>query len=114
FQLSEAMEAALRGENAEQEMEMNGRHYRCVASPVKDEGRVSGAVMLIPDVTDRFLAEKARREVTANVSHELRPPLPSILGHAEIMQNGVAGEDKLRQSAGLSHAEATRLIQLVE
>ena len=40
FQLSEAMEAALRGENAEQEMEMNGRHYRCVASPVKDEGRV--------------------------------------------------------------------------
>ena len=114
FQLSEAMEAALRGENAEQEMEMNGRHYRCVASPVKDEGRVSGAVMLIPDVTDRFLAEKARREFTANVSHELKTPLTSILGYAEIMQNGVAGEDKLRQFAGLIHAEATRLIQLVE
>ena len=108
FQLSEAMEAALRGENAEQEMEMNGRHYRCVASPVKDEGRVSGAVMLIPDVTDRFLAEKARREFTANVSHELKTPLTSILGYAEIMQNGVAGEDKLRQFAGLIHAEATR------
>ena len=104
FQLSEAMEAALRGENAEQEMEMNGRHYRCVASPVKDEGRV----------TDRFLAEKARREFTANVSHELKTPLTSILGYAEIMQNGVAGEDKLRQFAGLIHAEATRLIQLVE
>ena len=43
-----------------------------MASPVKDEGRVSGAVMLIPDVTDRFLAEKARREFTANVSHELK------------------------------------------
>ena len=115
FQLSEAMEAALRGENAEQEMEMNGRHYRCVASPVKgDNGRVSGAVMLIPDVTDRFLAEKARREFTANVSHELKTPLTSILGYAEIMQNGVAGEDKLRQFAGLIHAEATRLIQLVE
>src|SRR5699024_4355603 len=75
---------------------------------------VSGAVMLIPDVTDRFLAEKARREFTANVSHELKTPLTSILGYAEIMQNGVAGEDKLRQFAGLIHAEATRLIQLVE
>ncbi len=114
FQLSEAMEKALHGENAEEELEMNGRHYRCVASPVMDGTRVSGAVMLIPDITDRFLAEKARREFTANVSHELKTPLTSILGYAEIMQNGVAGEDKLRQFAGLIHAEATRLIRLVE
>ena len=78
FQLSEAMEKALHGENAEEELEMNGRHYRCVASPVMDGTRVSGAVMLIPDITDRFLAEKARREFTANVSHELKTPLTSI------------------------------------
>ena len=114
FQLSEAMEKALHGENAEEEMEMNSRHYRCVASPVLDDGRVTGAVMLVPDITDRFLAEKARREFTANVSHELKTPLTSILGYAEIMQNGVAGEDKLRQFAGLIHSEATRLIRLVE
>ena len=114
FQLSEAMEKALRGENSEEEMEMNGRHYRCVASPVLDGGRVTGAVMLVPDITDRFLAEKARREFTANVSHELKTPLTSILGYAEIMQNGVASEDKLRQFAGLIHSEATRLIRLVE
>ena len=114
FQLSEAMEKALHGENAEEEMEMNSRHYRCVASPVLDDGRVTGAVMLVPDITDRFRAEKARREFTANVSHELKTPLTSILGYAEIMQNGVAGEDKLRQFAGLIHSEATRLIRLVE
>ena len=114
YNLGAAMEAALRGENAQQEMELGARHYRCVASPVLDGERVTGAVLLIPDVTDSFQAEKARREFTANVSHELKTPLTSILGYAEIMQNGVAGEDRLRQFAGLIHTEATRLIQLVE
>jgi len=70
--------------------------------------------MLIHDVTDRFLAEKARREFTANVSHELKTPLTAILGYAEIMQNGVAAEDMLREFAARIHEEATRLIGLVE
>lgn len=114
FQIAAAMESALSGTSAEQETEINGRFYRVVASPVKTEARVTGAMMLIPDVTDHYLAEKARREFTANVSHELKTPLTTISGYAEIMQNGVAGEEKLREFAGLIRDEASKLIQLVE
>ena len=71
--------------------------------------------MLIPDVTDRFLAEKARREFTANVSHELKTPLTSISGFAEMLQNGMAsGEEDVKRFAGRIYSEARRLIALTD
>lgn len=114
YQLAAAMESALRGERGAHELQIDARHYQCVASPVLEGGEVRGAVLLILDVTDRYLAEKARREFTANVSHELKTPLTSILGYAEIMKNGLAGADKLREFSALIYREATRLIRLVE
>jgi len=114
FQIASAMEGALAGAGTEKDTEIAGRRCRVAANPVRAGDAVTGAVMLIHDVTDRFLAEKARREFTANVSHELKTPLTAILGYAEIMQNGVAAEDMLREFAARIHEEATRLIGLVE
>ncbi len=95
--------------------EIRGREYQIFANPVIDEnGGAGGVVLLLTDVTETHRAEHTRREFTANVSHELKTPLTAILGYAEIMKNGIAPEDMLREFAGRIHFEATRLIKLVE
>lgn len=114
MRLSEALEAAKRGESFSEVMERNGRQYQLIASPVQKDGEVTGVVLLLPDISARVAAEKSRREFTANVSHELKTPLTIILGYAEIMENGIAGEDKLREFAGRVHQEAERMLAMIE
>ena len=112
--LLDLVDNALAGTRGDEEITVGGGTWQLFANPVITAGHVTGAIIIFMDVTEREQREALRREFSANVSHELKTPLTSILGYAEIMQNGVAGEDKLRQFAGLIHAEATRLIQLVE
>ena len=71
-------------------MSKNGRYYELLANPVRKEDEVMGAILLAMDNTEKAMAERNRREFTANVSHELKTPLTSISGYAEIMKNGVA------------------------
>lgn len=59
-------------------------------------------------------AEKVRREFTANVSHELKTPLTSIIGYAEMLQNGVTNEEDSRKFAGVIHKEGSRLLELID
>lgn len=75
---------------------------------------VAGAVVIITDVTEKEERENLRREFSANVSHELKTPLTSISGIAEIIKNGIVDEKDVKTFAGKIYDEARRLIHLVE
>ena len=99
-----------------EEMLLNYRRktYQFLAHPVCYEEKFSGAVLFILDVTDRQAADQVRREFTANVSHELKTPLQSISGYAEIIKNGLVKPEDIPQFIERIHQEAQRLIHLVE
>ncbi|MDO5112522.1 MAG: ATP-binding protein [Clostridia bacterium] len=111
--LQQAISAVLEGKNAEVEYEEAERHYQFMANPVLQNGKAVGAVLLLLDTTDQYAAQLSRREFTANVSHELKTPLTSISGYAEIMRDGVAKPEDTQRFAGRIYDEANRLIALV-
>ncbi len=115
LQLDAAVRQAAVGERVEQVLELNGRKYRVVASPNRGgDGAPSGVVVLLMDDTERLEAEARRREFSANVSHELKTPLTSISGYAEIMKNGLVKPEDTVDFAGRIYDEASHLIALVE
>ena len=107
-----AVERALSGERSENEMMFGESCYGIIANPVLNDGEVIGAVIIILDVTERVRREQLRREFTANVSHELKTPLTSISGFAEMMVNGVP-DDIAADFARSIYDEAQRLIVFV-
>jgi len=111
--VGDAVYAALTGRSVNLPMEWDGRHYRLLANPVLADGRTEGAVLLVLDVTEQYAAERSRREFTANVSHELKTPLTSISGYAEIIRDGVARPEDVSNFAGRIHSEAARLLSLI-
>ena len=110
-----AFEAALSGEADERVVDIQGRTYQLLANPVRaGETKVTGVVILILDITEKLQAENMRREFSANVSHELKTPLMSISGYAEIIENGLVRTEDIQKFAGRIHDEASRLTTLVE
>lgn len=107
------IEDALAGRRREEQLEHAEHCCRVLANPVEQEDRVSGAVLIVLDVTEKERRETLRREFTANVSHELKTPLTSILGTAEILENGLVKPQDIPHFAGNIHREAQRLIGLV-
>ena len=107
------VEEALSGRRWEQLLEQDDDCRQIIASPVEQDGQVAGAVIVILDVTEKEQRERLRREFTANVSHELKTPLTSILGTAEILRNGLVKPEDIPHFAGNIHRETERLIGLV-
>ena len=105
---------ALSGKRSEKAVELKGGTYQLSASPVLSKEGVSGAAILAFDVTERAKAERMRREFTANVSHELKTPLHSISGYAELIQNGLVEQEDIVPFAGKIYTETQRMICLVE
>lgn len=103
-------------ENGKSELEISrgGQEYQLSASRVRADGKTSGVVILIFDITEKIFAERNRREFTANVSHELKTPLQSIMGSAELMQNGLVKPEDIPQFVGRIRSEAERLVALIE
>ena len=101
------------GRRCEELLERDESCCRMFANPVKQEGSLSGAVLIMVDVTEKERREALRREFTANVSHELKTPLTSILGTAEILKSGLVKPEDTAHFAGNIHKEAQRLIGLV-
>lgn len=96
--------------NGEELYEKDGHFYQLSGSSVNG----SGSVILIYDVTEKMTAEKLRREFSANVSHELKTPLQSILGYAEIMKNGLVKDEDKQRFLERIHAEAGNMIELIQ
>ncbi len=107
------VEQVLSGRHVITMLELGDRSCQIAANPVFHENEVSGAVLLILDVTERMKGEQMRREFTANVSHELKTPLTSISGFAEIISDGFVKPEDTRKFAGRIFKEAQRLITLV-
>lgn len=113
-EMQEMLRQARTGENAEITVSVGGRDFRFNASPVVTEKKVAGIALLIFDITEKEKAEQMRREFTANVSHELKTPLHTISGYAELLANGMVEEKDTAEFSQKIYAEAQRMIRLVE
>lgn len=112
--LQEILSAALRGKSGEQVISLQGESYRITADPIVSDHAVKGAALFFFNVTEKEKAERIRREFTANVSHELKTPLHSLSGYAELLKNDMVEEGDKIPFAGKIYDEAQRLIRLVE
>lgn len=109
----EIVSTAQEGSSSDAVLARENRTYRIFASPVIRRTKVRGVALLALDITARFAAEASRREFSANVSHELKTPLTTISGYAEIIRDGIARPADVPAFAGKIHAESKRLIALV-
>ena len=103
----------LTGEHTENTINIDDKHYDLIANPVYDENKVIGAVIVILDVTESVDRETLRSEFTSNVSHELKTPLTSISGFAEMMMSGDTNKETVMDFSKTIYDEAQRLISLV-
>ena len=103
----------LEGKHENKILRLDGSEIQVIANPVTRENKTEGAVILLVDVTEKVEREQLRREFSANVSHELKTPLTSISGFAEIMQDGFVKDEDVKVFAGRIYKEAQRLIRLV-
>ena len=108
-----AIESAMENGHAEVRTEKNGREYQFDVSRISSDGAALGVVLLAFDVTEQANAERNRREFTANVSHELKTPLQSIIGSADLMENGLVQPEDMPRFVGHIRTEAARLLALV-
>ena len=111
--MSRAIEKALAGKRAEFREERNGSEYQFVINRTESDGKTAGIVILCFDVTETAFAERNRKEFTANVSHELKTPLQSIIGSAELLENGLVKPEDTKRFVGNIKNEATRLVSLI-
>lgn len=111
--IQHAMKKALSGLREEKTVILQDKTYMVSANPIASKDRVTGAALLLLDITEKAEAEQMRREFTANVSHELKTPLQTISGCAELIQNGMARPEDVRLFAGEICAEAQRMMQLI-
>ena len=113
-EISAAIQAAVTDGHSEVRAERAGRVYQFDISRITSDGKFLGTVILAFDITEQESAEQNRREFTANVSHELKTPLQGIIGSAELIENGMVKPDDLPRFVGHIHAEAARLVTLID
>lgn len=113
-EISAAIQAAVTDGHSEVRAERAGRVYQFDISRITSNGKLLGTVILAFDITEQEFAERNRREFTANVSHELKTPLQGIIGSAELIENGMVRPDDLPRFVGHIHAEAARLVTLID
>ena len=113
-EISAAIQAAVTDGHSEVRAERAGRVYQFDISRITSDGKLLGTVILAFDNTEQEFAERNRREFTANVSHELKTPLQGIIGSAELIENGMVKPDDLPRFVGHIHAEAARLVTLID
>ena len=113
-EISAAIQAAVTDGHSEVRAERAGRVYQFDISRITSDGKLLGTVILAFDNTEQEFAERNRREFTANVSHEPKTPLQGIIGSAELIENGMVKPDDLPRFVGHIHAEAARLVTLID
>lgn len=113
LELQKILSDALSGDAGERIIELRGGRYQIDADPIISEGIIRGVALFFFNVTEKENAEQQRREFTANVSHELKTPLQSISGYAELLKNGMVRADDVVPFGGKIYDEAQRMVRLV-
>lgn len=109
----EVVDSVLNGERMECSMQRGDLTYQLIGNPVTENHKVIGGIIIIFDITESAKRETLRREFTANVSHELKTPLTSISGFAELMKRGDTPPDLVVDFSNSIYDESQRLIHLV-
>ncbi|MEG1442237.1 MAG: ATP-binding protein, partial [Oscillospiraceae bacterium] len=112
--INDCVKLTLLGQKGILEFTQNGKNYQLFSSPVLEGGIISGAVVLIVDITEKVKSEQIRREFSANVSHELKTPLTTILGYSQIINTGMAKPKDIEGFNKKIEKEAMRLLRLIE
>lgn len=112
--VQELVKSALSGKSAETVIDLKDGTYQIDASPIMSDGRLTGVAILTFDITEKAHAERLRREFSANVSHELKTPLQSILGSAELLENGLVKREDMPRFIGHIRTETSRLVTLID
>ena len=94
-------------------IELFGQAVRLHYQDLRENGMRAGAVLIMTDLGEQQRADRMRREFTANVSHELKTPLTSISGYAEMIENGMAKDEDVRVFAERIRRESNRMLSLV-
>lgn len=110
--LNNAVESAAKGEKDDAEIQVSGKDVRLIASPVFVGGEVSGVIVILLDITEKKNLSDLREKFTANASHELKTPLTSIAGYAEMIETGMAKPEDVPEFARKIHKESERLLSL--
>lgn len=112
-EISKAIKDTLSGKKQEMQLEKNGRNYELCINCILENKDVIGVLLLAIDNTDKIQAEQNRKEFTANVSHELKTPLQSIIGSADLLESGLVKPEDTSRFIGHIKTDAARLISLV-
>lgn len=112
-EISRAIKETLSGKKQELEYEKNGRNYDLCINQIVEKDEVIGVLLLAIDNTEKIQAEQNRREFTANVSHELKTPLQSIIGSADLIESGLVKPEDMSRFIGHIKTDAARLVSLV-
>ena len=111
--MSGGVNQALAKQHCDFRITKHGSEYQIGISPIVSGNRLLGAVVLAFDVTEQVNAQRNRQEFTANVSHELKTPLQSILNSAQLLQSGLVKPEDVQKFTGYICSEAERLLQLI-
>lgn len=112
-QLEETVKKGFEGNFNEKVLELNKKTFMVSVSPIKVNEKNTGVVVLFIDISEKAHSEKMRREFSANVSHELKTPLTSISGYAELIKKGMAEKEDIQNFGERIYSEANRMINLV-
>jgi len=113
-EMREAFRNAMTSGHGEFRNQRDGKEYQFDVSRIESDGVVTGSVLLVFDITQQAAAERSRQEFTANVSHELKTPLQSIIGSAELIEGGLVKQEDLPRFIGRIRTEDARLVTLIE
>ena len=114
YEIQNALSEAFEKGHSEIRSRYGDIEYQLDFSRIESDGEIIGAVVLAFDITEQAQAERNRREFTANVSHELKTPLQSIMGSAELIENGFVKADDMSRFVANIRIEANRLVKLID
>ena len=114
IEFEKALDLAAKGNHQELILSYSGRSYQMDITPVYNNDSLTGMVLLLFDVTDRIKAEQMRKEFSANVSHELKTPLHTISGCAELLESGEVKPEDTKKFIHTIYTQAHRMIDLVQ
>lgn len=113
-EIKDLIEKAKQGKEAETILRKDEAIIRVISNPIYSHSVFTGISILAFDVTNTYEAERTRKEFTANVSHELKTPLQTIMGSAELLQNHLVKQDDIPSFYEKIHQESSRMLTLID